>query len=188
MISILPFDRLGALHVPLFTKRYDMFVEERGWRDLERPDGLDIDQYDGKLTTYIIKQIDDEIVGGARLRPTTYPHMLRDDFSFLCADGAPPTGAFIFECSRIFVARRHPQRRRIWGEVLLAAAEFCVANDVIKLVGITELWQLNSYLAAGLEAKPLGAPHEHNGMTLLAVAFDVDEQVRDSLRAKLKAG
>lgn len=177
MISVLPYDDLGELREPLFAKRYELFVEGRGWRGLERPDRLDIDRYDDGDTTYIINQIDGEIVGGARLRMTTFPHMLEDDFAFLCDGDGPPTGRNIFECSRIFVARRHPQRRRIWGEVLLGAAEFCVEHAITKLTGITELWQLNSYLACGLEAVPLGAPQKFENMTLLAVAFDVDAQL-----------
>lgn len=181
MILVLPYAQLGDNK--LFAKRYELFVEGRGWDSLKRPERLDVDDYDDWNTTYIIKLIDGEIVGGARLRPTTIPHMLKEKFSFLCDAGGPPTGRDVFECSRTFVARRHPKRRQIFAEVLLAAAEFCVENRVTTLTGVLETWWLNSYLAFGLKATPLGMPQQYDGMNLLAVAFDVDVDVRDRLRS-----
>jgi acyl-homoserine lactone synthase len=169
----------------LFAIRYELFVEGRGWRALARPDRLDIDQYDDEHTIYIVKRMDGVIVGGARLRPTMRRHMLQDVFGDLCEGGSPPVGPRIYECSRTFVARRHPQRRAIFTEVLLAAAHYCVANDVNRLTGVLETWWLNSYLALGLKATPLGIPGDVEGMSLLAVSFDVDESVRANLSQRL---
>ena len=169
----------------LFALRYEMFVEGRGWRTLERADRLDIDQYDDEHTAYIVKYMDGVIVGGARLRPTIRQHMLQEVFGDLCEGGSPPIGPQIYECSRTFVARRHPQRRAIFAEVLLAAANFCLANDVNTLTGVLETWWLNSYLALGLNAIPLGMPHDVDGMSLLAVSFGVDESVRANLSQRL---
>src|SRR5471030_1512465 len=107
MISIIqaPFDIDDAtLLEKLFAKRYELFVEGRGWRDLARSDGLDIDQFDDERSVYIVKQIDGSIVGGARLRPTTVPHMLLNVFGDLCGSGCPPVGPTVLECSRTFVA------------------------------------------------------------------------------------
>jgi acyl-homoserine lactone synthase len=184
MISVIqaPLDEDSAKHLRnLFAVRYQLFVEGRGWRALERPDRLDIDQYDDDDTVYIVKRIDGVIVGGARLRPTTNRHMLQEVFGDLCDGGSPPVGPTIYECSRTFVARRHPQRRAIFAEVLLAAAQFCLTNGVNRLTGVLETWWLNSYLALGLNATPLGVPKDVDGMSLLAVSFDVDDAVRANL-------
>jgi acyl-homoserine lactone synthase len=181
-----PFDSNSAkLLRDLFQKRYELFVEGRGWRALARPDRLDIDQYDDEQTTYVIKQIGGTIVGGARLRPTMINHMLKDVFGDLCSGGTPPIGPTIYECSRTFVARRHPERRAIFTEVLLAVAQYCVANDVDTLTGVLETWWLNSYLALGLNATPLGMPCDVEGMSLLGVSFDIDASVRDNLKNRL---
>jgi acyl-homoserine lactone synthase len=184
MISIIqaPHDEGSAKHLrDLFAVRYQLFVEGRGWRVLERPDRLDIDQYDDDHTVYIVKRIDGFIVGGARLRPTTHRHMLQEVFGDLCDGGSPPVGPTIFECSRTFVARRHPKRRAIFAEVLLTAAQFCLANGIHTLTGVLETWWLNSYLALGLNATPLGMPRDVDGMSLLAVSFEIDESVRANL-------
>jgi len=181
-----PFDGDDAKRLrDLFALRYELFVEGRGWRTLERADRLDIDQYDDEHTAYIVKYIDGVIVGGARLRPTIRQHMLQEVFGDLCEGGSPPIGPQIYECSRTFVARRHPQRRAIFAEVLLAAANFCLANNVNTLTGVLETWWLNSYLALGLNATPLGMPQDVDGMSLLAVSFVVDESVRVNLSQRL---
>ena len=188
MISILraPFDASrSALLRELFEKRYELFVEGRGWRALARPDRLDIDQYDDDHTTYFIKQIGGDIVGGARLRPTLLKHMLKEVFGDLCDGGGPPVGPTVYECSRTFVARRHPERRAIFAEVLLAVAEYCLEHEVDTLTGVLETWWLNSYLALGLAAVPLGMPHDVEGMSLLGVSFKIDASVRDNLRKRL---
>jgi acyl-homoserine lactone synthase len=181
-----PLDANGAelLH-KLFAKRYELFVEGRGWRALARPDQLDIDQYDDDKTTYVVKQINGEIVGGARLRPTLLKHMLRDVFGDLCEGGCPPVGPNIYECSRTFVARRHPERRAIFAELLLAIAQYCIENGVDTLTGVLETWWLNSYLALGLSASPLGMPQDVEGMSLLGVSFKIDACVRDNLSHRL---
>ena len=188
MITLIqaPFDGDDAKRLrDLFALRYELFVEGRGWRTLERADRLDIDQYDDEHTAYIVKYIDGVIVGGARLRPTIRQHMLQEVFGDLCEGGSPPIGPQIYECSRTFVARRHPQRRAIFAEVLLAAANFCLANNVNTLTGVLETWWLNSYLALGLNATPLGMPQDVDGMSLLAVSFVVDESVRVNLSQRL---
>ena len=188
MITLIqaPFDGDDAKRLrDLFALRYELFVEGRGWRTLERADRLDIDQYDDEHTAYIVKYIDGVIVGGARLRPTIRQHMLQEVFGDLCEGGSPPIGPQIYECSRTFVARRHPQRRAIFAEVLLAAANFCLANNVNTLTGVLETWWLNSYLALGLNATPLGMPQDVDGMSLLAVSFVVDESVRANLSQRL---
>ncbi len=183
-----PFDEHDARVLKeLYAKRYELFVEGRGWRALTRPDRLDVDQYDDDQTIYIVKRMDGAIVGGARLRPTILPHMLQEVFGNLCDGGCPPVGPEVYECSRTFVARRHPHRRAIFAEILLTAAQFCVSNGIHTLTGVLETWWLNSYLALGLNATPLGMPQEVEGLSLLAVSFEVDERVLDNLSQRLDA-
>lgn len=173
----------------LFRVRHDMFVDGRGWEGLRRPDGLDRDAYDDDDTVYFITR-DEEgaIVGGARLRPSVLPHMLASEkFAGLCDWYPVPIGKHVFECSRTFVARRHPKRRQIFAQLLWTIASWCVEHDVNTLTGVLETWWLRSYQDVGLTAQPLGLPHLHveesgRAMTLLAVAFAVDAGVRDRLR------
>ena len=174
-----------ALLRQLFAVRYELFVEGRGWHNLARPDRLDIDQYDDESTTYFINLMHGKIVGGARIRPSLQPHMLQEMFGSICEGNNPPSGPTIYECSRTFVARRHPDRRTIFAELLLSVAQHCVTIGIDQLTGILEPWWLNSYLALGLVADPLGMPQDVEGMLLLPVSFKIDAGVCDTLQSRL---
>jgi hypothetical protein len=49
-----------------FRLRHDIFVEERGWKDLHRPDGLEIDRYDNEHAVYLLAIDRERVVGGQR--------------------------------------------------------------------------------------------------------------------------
>jgi acyl-homoserine lactone synthase len=171
----------------LFRIRYEQFILRRGWSDLKRPDMRDIDAYDDIDTSYIIALDGARIVGGARVRPTTVPHMLDEVFGFLCKAGHAPAGDHIGECSRTFVDRRHPNKRSIFVEVLLGVAEHSVASGYTQLTGVLETWWAHSYLSVGLQPTPLGSPQNHQGLSLMGVCFDVNEVVLASLSALLQS-
>jgi acyl-homoserine lactone synthase len=46
-----------------FRLRHEIFVGERGWRDLERSDGRDMDAYDNEQATYLIALDNGRVVG-----------------------------------------------------------------------------------------------------------------------------
>ena len=52
-----------------FRGRYDVFVRERGWKDLERPDGRDIDQFDTEDAIHLLAIEGSEVIGGFRFNP-----------------------------------------------------------------------------------------------------------------------
>ena len=51
--------------------RHAIFVEEKGWQDLLRADGLERDQFDDVHALHQICSRGDDIVGYQRLLPTT---------------------------------------------------------------------------------------------------------------------
>src|SRR5690242_3396659 len=72
-----------------FRLRHEVFVEERGWRDLHRPDGREIDVYDNGDAVYLLAIDQDRVVGGQRLYPTVLPHMLSEVFGHMAHRGIP---------------------------------------------------------------------------------------------------
>jgi len=54
-----------------FRLRHEIYVVERNWTNLSRPDGLERDQFDNEDAIYILASEDDQIIGGSRLVPTT---------------------------------------------------------------------------------------------------------------------
>ena len=64
--------------------RYRIFVEEMGWTDLDRPDQLEIDQFDHDEAEHHLVIRNGELAGYQRMLPTTRPHLLTDVLSDLC--------------------------------------------------------------------------------------------------------
>src|SRR5262249_23853091 len=87
-----------------FRARHDIYVKERGWKELDRPDGREIDQFDTPNAVYLVALDDGRVVGGHRLVPTSAPTLLSDVFPFLALRGVPRRQD-IYELSRIFVVR-----------------------------------------------------------------------------------
>lgn len=63
-----------------FRGRYDVFVREQGWKDLERPDGRDIDQFDTEDAIHLLAIEGSQVIGGFRFNPSTGPTLLNQVF------------------------------------------------------------------------------------------------------------
>src|SRR5690242_919851 len=86
-------DEIEAMH----RHRYEVFAEERGWRALESPDRLDIDEFDTEHATYLMALGEaGAVVGSARLIPSWRPNMMRTLFPEYC-NGNVPIGPGIWE-------------------------------------------------------------------------------------------
>ncbi|RUZ56377.1 acyl-homoserine-lactone synthase, partial [Mesorhizobium sp. M7A.F.Ca.US.007.01.1.1] len=79
--------------------RYKIFVEEMGWDDLRRPDGLELDQFDHDEAVHQIVIRGGEVAGYQRMLPTTRPHLLTEVLTDL-SEGTPPSGPNIWELTR----------------------------------------------------------------------------------------
>jgi acyl homoserine lactone synthase len=80
--------------------RYRVFVEKLGW-DLQTHDGLEVDQFDRDDTLYVVAlDADDDVIGTARLLPTTRPYLLAEVFPQLLGTSALPHSPAVWELSR----------------------------------------------------------------------------------------
>jgi acyl-homoserine lactone synthase len=80
-----------------FRLRHEIYVVERNWTNLARPDGLERDQFDNEDATYILASENGQITGGSRLVPTTRPHLLSEVFPYLASVRGLPKPADIYE-------------------------------------------------------------------------------------------
>jgi acyl-homoserine lactone synthase len=121
--------RLYAEHLEAcFRLRHDIFVGERGWEDLRRPDGRDVDAFDGDHAIYLLAIDGDRVVGGQRLYPTVLPHMISEVFPHLATRGVP-RAATVLEWTRYFVVRERRMGRTDC-RLLAAMQEFCLAEGI----------------------------------------------------------
>jgi len=93
---------------PLLTEalgryRYRVFVETLGWR-MDTPPGIERDRFDQPETVHVIARDErHDIVGYARLLPTTGPYPLGEMFPELMNGLPPPCSEEVWELSRFAV-------------------------------------------------------------------------------------
>jgi len=80
--------------------RHKVFVERLGWQ-LQCEGQLEYDQFDRHDTVYVVAQgASAEVVGTARLLPTTQPYLLGEVFPQLLHGAPPPCSPEVWELSR----------------------------------------------------------------------------------------
>jgi acyl-homoserine lactone synthase len=161
-----------------YRLRHEVFVGERGWTALARPDGRDIDSYDNGNAVYLLAVDGERLVGGQRLYPTQLPHMMSEVFPHLATRGVPqhPT---VFEWTRYFVVK---ERRigRTDCRLLAGLQAFCLEEGITELTAVVEMWWLPRWQQAGFKVRPLGLPTVVEGQACIAATVAVSE---DSLAA-----
>jgi N-acyl-L-homoserine lactone synthetase len=70
-----------------FRIRHQIYVVERAWKELERPDGREIDQFDTPRAIYLMAMEGRRVVGSHRLVPTDGPTLMSSRNS---PYGSPP--------------------------------------------------------------------------------------------------
>lgn len=167
----------------LFKLRHEIFVGERGWRDLAKPDAREIDAYDNADTVYFIAIEDGRIVGGHRLYPTIKPNMIGEIFPHLAAVRGVPSDITIWEWSRYFIVKG--KRDGVLNHMLLAAVqEFCLGEGISGISAVMETWWLPRFQQAGFDVRPLGLPALVNNEWTMAGLIDISESALRTLRGK----
>jgi acyl-homoserine lactone synthase len=144
--------------------RHSIFVDEMGWEDLRRPDGLEMDQFDHDEATHHLVIRNGELAGYQRMLPTTRPHLLTEVLTDLY-EGTPPRGPDIYELTRYAVAR--PFREGRWG---------------VSSVG-SEL--IAGFIEWGMErAQPLGYQRTYGRQQVVATLLTFDDTTLRVVREK----
>lgn len=156
-----------------YRKRHDVFVEERGWSKLRKPDHREIDEYDNADAVYLLAIDGAKLVGGQRLYPTTRPHMISDHFAFL-VERALPSGTATSEWTRYFVTRER-RTGRTDCRLLAGVQQYCLEEGVAHLTAVVEMWWLPRWHQAGFKVWPLGLPQTVEGQPTLAVSVEISE-------------
>ncbi|WP_315702865.1 MULTISPECIES: acyl-homoserine-lactone synthase [unclassified Bradyrhizobium] len=168
---------------PYFRLRHDIYVKQRKWMALDRPDGREIDQFDTEDSVYLFCLDQGQLIGAMRAVPTLLPTLMSEIFPYLNIRG-PIHRPDIYELSRIFVI---PERRgehagpRIDMLLLTAIMEYGISIGLSGFSIVLESWWLPRFERCGWKARPLGLPRMIDGMSVLAVLVDCDEATWKSL-------
>jgi acyl-homoserine lactone synthase len=163
-----------------FRLRHEIFVKERGWLDLKRPDAREVDSYDNKNTIYLLAIDQDRIVGGQRLYPTLLPHMISEVFAPMAERGIP-SARHIFEWTRYLVVKERRMGRTDC-RLLAALQQFCLEEGVTEVTAVVEMWWLPRWQQAGFKVRPLGLPSMIEGQACIAASIQISQDSLDHVR------
>src|SRR4051794_32410655 len=163
-----------------FRLRHEVFVEERGWRDLHRLDGREIDAYDNGNAVYLLAIDQDRVVGGQRLYPTVLPHMLSEVFGHMAQRGLLRADR-IFEWTRYFIVKERRMGRTDC-RLLAAVQQFCLEEGITELTAVVEMWWLPRWQQVGFKVKPLGLPTMIEGQPCIAAAITISRESLEQVR------
>ena len=168
---------------PYFRLRHDIYVKQRKWMALDRPDGREMDQFDTEDAVYLFCIDNGQLIGAMRALPTLLPTLMSDIFPYLNIR-EPIRRPDVYELSRIFVI---PERRgehagpRVEMLLLTAIMEYGISIGLTGFSIVLESWWLPRFERCGWKAHPLGLPREMDGMSVLAVLVDCDHTTWKSL-------
>lgn len=185
MIEIVTTENRAELE-EAFRLRHEVFVEEKGWHDLARPDKREIDQFDDENAVHMVCKRDGKVVGYQRMLPTTKPHLLSTVLSDLC-EGERPAGANIWEWTRYCVAKPHRERGRklspVANELLSGIIEWGMIAGVNHIIIEMEPIWLLRLVQLNFMVTPLGIPRQIDGEDVVAVVAHFDRRTLKMLRA-----
>ncbi|UCI10553.1 acyl-homoserine-lactone synthase [Mesorhizobium sp. B1-1-8] len=159
-----------------FRLRHDIYVGERGWHELRRADGKEVDAFDTCEAVYLIG-IDPHlgVVAGSRLISTVRPHLMSEVFPGL-ADGAVPRRDDTFEWTRFFVVRalREAGRPcRAAGVLYCAVQEYGLLRGIRHVTVVCEDYWQRRFQSIGWNPRRLGMPLPHDGTSLVGLMLDI---------------
>lgn len=156
--------------------RHDLYVNFRGWKALDRPDGREIDQFDNEDARYLIWADGSEVVGGARFVPTIKPHLMSEVFPHIVTLGEIPHDPQVWELTRIFTSRggnSRVNRRRVTLDVFAAMFEVAVEFRLKAISVVCDTFFLPRLLERGIDATPLGLPTPYPEGTCIAIRIPI---------------
>jgi len=166
-----------------FRIRHDIFVDERRWETLRKPDKREIDGYDNEDTIYLLALEGRRVVGGHRLYPTAKPTMMSEIFPHLADVRGFPSNPLIWEWSRYFVVRdRRDGNLNL--QLMAAVQEFCLSEGIVQISAIMETWWLPRFHEAGFVVVPLGLPALVEDAWTMAALIDISQDTLRGIRER----
>jgi acyl homoserine lactone synthase len=156
--------------------RHKVFVEKLGWQ-LQTEDGMEFDQFDRPDTLYVIaRNEDDQVVGGARLLPTTQPYLLGEVFPQLLNGLQVPRSDDVWELSRFAAVDLDVASSVFGGQfsspiavgLLQAAIDAAAQRGAKRLITVSPLGVERLLRKAGFEAHRAGPPMIVGGHPIFA--------------------
>jgi acyl homoserine lactone synthase len=171
--------------------RYRIFVERLGW-PLQCRQGHEADEFDVPDATHLVVRLDQDIVGYARMLPTTGPYLLEAHFAHLLNGAPPPKSGLIVELSRFAagvpsapgtgVEDDGVLRTAAGKRVLLAAIQHARAVGAHDLIFCTSVGIERLAKRWGVDIRRAGPPARIHGDLLVAAAIACNDRSLEALK------
>jgi acyl-homoserine lactone synthase len=168
--------------------RHRVFVEERNWKALRKPDGHEVDQFDTPSAINILAIEGSAVVGYSRLLSTLEPHLLSDVYPHL-AQRRAPQAPDVFEWTRYCVA---PEKRgetaigNVGSRLLYGVLDYAFNEGMSSLTMQTDPIWATRFFDFGFEVEPLGLPVVLDGEPVVALAIGLSARAIDRCRRLLR--
>ena len=163
-----------------FRVRHEVFVERKGWEELRREDGREIDQFDTEDAIHLVfLDGNGEVLGGSRLLPTTKPHLLSEVFPHLASMKRIPRGPHTYEWTRFYVkdeATEVVKGQSLSQTIMIGLLEYCLDQGITTLSAIAEPFWMPRISLFGWKPEPLGLPVTHNDQSIMAIKLNLTEE------------
>lgn len=176
--------RSGEQSVPdevmraMFAARKAVFVDLLKWDVPVLGGAYEIDQFDDVHARYLIlADREGRHLGSARLLPTMRPHLLDGFYSGLC-ETSPPRSHAIFEITRFCLDRALSavRRRAVRDTLVVALADYALANGITGYVAIAEDGWRHKILGFGWRCRTLGPIARCGGQMLGALHIEISAE------------
>lgn len=169
-----------------YKMRHKLFVDRLKWNEIRRPDGREIDQFDGPDAIHICCLNKGRVAGYSRLLPTTKPHLLDTVYPELLNGKSAPFGPDIFEWTRCTVVPDKIEGPDAFSQttrlLYLGLVEYCLRAGISALTVEYHPFLLARQLELGFIVKPLALPSEINGHPVVPVYAEVNENTLATMR------
>lgn len=164
----------------MFRMRHRILVGERGWTAIERPDGLERDQFDHEDAIYLVTLDEErEATGCMRLIPTLARNLTAEVFPHLCNLESIPESEFVYDASRLVVdtSERKKEKYSLAASKLICGwIEVGVALGLEDFTGILDVPYFTLSLSMGWEIRAMGTPQEVGGEDVIACRIKADQK------------
>jgi acyl-homoserine lactone synthase len=169
-------------------QRHECYIVERKWDGLQDRGGLEYDQFDRDDTVYLLCIDDGQLIGGARMHPTTKPTVLSSVCPELANVKGIPVAPDVWEWTRVYVAKHRRGDGRfgattVAGYIWVGGLEFALAEGISEISTQFEVFWFPRFQLHGWKLQPLGLPTLIKNDWWIGARFPVTEDIIVTTRA-----
>ena len=156
-----------------YVLRHKVYVHERGWKDLDRPDGREIDAFDNDDASYLIWEKANRVLGAARFVPTNKPHLMSEIFPHTATFASVPRTPNVWEITRFFSVhdpKKEVRRNTVIGDILCGMFEMGLYYGLSAISVVCDTFFLPRFIEQMIEQWDVEiASRRRNRLTTLMV-------------------